>query len=133
MIEAMACGTPVIAMRRGSVPEIIENGVTGFVVDSEQEAIAALERVGTLDRRRVRAEFERRFSVERMAKDYLKMYHALAQERAFNDFPTLGEGHGQSGLRLEHSALKPLRTPDRAPIIGLSENPPPGSQSALDS
>jgi len=124
-------------MRRGSVPEIIENGVTGFVVDSEQEAIAALESVGTLDRCRVRAEFERRFSVERMAKDYLKMYHALAQERTslFNDLPTLGEGerHGQFGVSLEHSALRPLHTPDRAPIVGVSENRTPGSQSALES
>jgi glycosyltransferase involved in cell wall biosynthesis len=136
MIEAMACGTPVIATRRGSVPEIIEHGVTGFVVDSEQEALAALDRVSILDRRRVRAEFERRFSAKRMAKDYLKVYHALAQERTslFNDVPTLREGeqHGQSGLSLEHSALRPLRTPNRAPIVGVSENPTPGSQSALE-
>jgi glycosyltransferase involved in cell wall biosynthesis len=74
MIEAMACGTPVIAMRRGSVPEIIENGVTGFVVDNEQEALAAISQLGTIDRRRVRAEFEKRFTVNRMARDYLHLY-----------------------------------------------------------
>jgi len=61
MIEAMACGTPVIALRRGSVPEIIEHGVTGFVVDSEAQAIDAINRVGELGRSRIRQEFERRF------------------------------------------------------------------------
>jgi glycosyltransferase involved in cell wall biosynthesis len=75
MIEAMACGTPVIAMRRGSVPEIIEDGVTGFVVDSEEEALAAIGRLGSIDRRRVRAEFERRFTARRMAQDYLRSYN----------------------------------------------------------
>lgn len=77
MIEAMACGTPVIAARRGSVPEIIENGVTGFVVDNEQEALAAINQLGTIDRRRVRAGFEKRFTVNRMARDYLQLYETL--------------------------------------------------------
>src|SRR5262249_4854791 len=58
MIEAMACGTPVIAYRCGSVPEVIDEGVTGFVVDSEEQAIAAVRKLGDLDRRRVRARFE---------------------------------------------------------------------------
>ncbi len=80
MIEAMACGTPVIAMRRGSVPEIIEDGVTGFVVDNEEQALAAIDRLGTIDRRRVRKEFERRFSVHRMANDYLQLYKMLARD-----------------------------------------------------
>jgi glycosyltransferase involved in cell wall biosynthesis len=74
MIEAMACGTPVIATPRGSVPEIVEDGVTGFLVDTEAEAVEAVERVGQLDRRRVRHEFERRFSARRMAEDYLRYY-----------------------------------------------------------
>lgn len=82
MIEAMACGTPVIAMRRGSVAEIVEDGVTGFLVDSEEQALAAIERVGELDRRRVRAAFERRFTARRMADDYLRLYQLLVRDRA---------------------------------------------------
>ena len=77
MIEAMACGTPVIAFRRGSVPEVIDDGVTGFIVYNEDEAIAAIKRIGELDRRRVRATFERRFTARRMAEDYLRHYAAL--------------------------------------------------------
>ena len=67
MIEAMACGTPVIAFRAGSVPEIVDEGVTGFIVDDELGAAAAVSRIGMLDRAAVRATFQRRFSVERMA------------------------------------------------------------------
>jgi glycosyltransferase involved in cell wall biosynthesis len=77
MIEAMACGTPVIAYRRGSVPEVIENGVTGFVVEGIKAAVKAVEKAPYLSRRRCRQEFERRFSVERMAKEYLKIYEKL--------------------------------------------------------
>ncbi|MEI9987243.1 MAG: glycosyltransferase family 4 protein [Aliidongia sp.] len=78
MIEAMACGTPVIAMRRGSVPEVIEDGVTGFIVDSEEEAIAAVKRLPELDRSRVRRAFEARFTGRRMAQDYVALYERLA-------------------------------------------------------
>ena len=77
MIEAMACGTPVIAWNRGSVPEIVEDGVTGFVVSSEEEAVGALARIGTLDRAGVRRRFEERFTAERMARDYLALYRRL--------------------------------------------------------
>ena len=77
MIEAMACGTPVIAWDRGSVPEVVEHGVTGFVVASEAEGIAALARAGDLDRGKVRARFEARFTAERMARDYLAIYRRL--------------------------------------------------------
>jgi len=77
MIEAMACGTPVIAWDRGSVPEIVEDGVTGFIVASEAEAVAAIHRVGDLDRARVRRRFEERFTAERMASDYLAIYRRL--------------------------------------------------------
>jgi glycosyltransferase involved in cell wall biosynthesis len=77
MIEAMACGTPVIAWNRGSVPEIVEDGVTGFIVASEEEAVAAVARVGTLDRAQVRRRFEARFTSERMAADYLAIYRRL--------------------------------------------------------
>jgi glycosyltransferase involved in cell wall biosynthesis len=78
MIEAMACGTPVIAWRRGSVPEIIQDGVTGFIVDSIDEAIAAVARLGELDRRTIRKVFEARFSSSRMAADYLRLYEAMS-------------------------------------------------------
>jgi glycosyltransferase involved in cell wall biosynthesis len=80
MIEAMACGTPVIAFRSGSVPEVIEDGVTGFIVGSEAEAIEAIKhRLPTLDRRKVRAGFERRFTARRMAEDYVRHYRALTR------------------------------------------------------
>lgn len=77
MIEAMACGTPVIAFRRGSVPEIIDEGVTGFVVDDEAQAVRAIGRLGELDRHRIRARFEQRFTANRMAGEYLRHYEAL--------------------------------------------------------
>jgi glycosyltransferase involved in cell wall biosynthesis len=78
MIEAMACGTPTIAFRRGSVPEVIDDGVSGLIVDSEADAIAGVGQVEQLDRRAVRAQFERRFSARRMAEDYLRCYEQLA-------------------------------------------------------
>lgn len=81
MIEAMACGTPVIVSRRGSVPEIIEHGVTGFIVDNEAEAIDAIKRVLTLDRRAVRAAFERRFTARRMAQSYRKSFQKIIAGR----------------------------------------------------
>ena len=77
MIEAMACGTPVLAFRCGSVPEIVENGVTGAIVDPMEEAIAALPPVIALDREKVRQRFEQRFSATRMAKDYVRVYRSL--------------------------------------------------------
>jgi glycosyltransferase involved in cell wall biosynthesis len=74
MIEAMACGTPVLAFRNGSVPEIIDEGVTGFVVDSVEQAIEAVPRVVALDRYRVRQQFEERFTATRMAQNYVALY-----------------------------------------------------------
>ncbi len=74
LIEAMANGTPVIAFRRGSVSEIVDDGVTGFIVDSVDEAVAAVPLAKTLDRGAIRRRFEERFSVERMAQDYLALY-----------------------------------------------------------
>lgn len=74
LIEAMACGVPVIAYPLGSVPEIIEDGVSGFLVHDEQEAARALQRLSTIDRRKCRRAFEDRFSVKRMAHDYLAIY-----------------------------------------------------------
>jgi glycosyltransferase involved in cell wall biosynthesis len=81
MIEAMACGTPVIAWDRGSVPEVIDHGVTGYIVDSEEEALAALGNIGQIDRRTVRAVFERRFAARTMARSYLDLYARLLKSR----------------------------------------------------
>ena len=74
MIEAMACSTPVIAWNCGSVPEVIEEGVNGFIVQSEAEAVDAVRRLSQIDRRQVRAVFERRFSAEIMASNYVDLY-----------------------------------------------------------
>jgi glycosyltransferase involved in cell wall biosynthesis len=81
MVEALACGTPVIAYRCGSVPEIIEDGVTGFIVADLEGAVRAVERVSTLSRARCRQVFEERFSASRMAQDYLRVYQSLVAER----------------------------------------------------
>jgi glycosyltransferase involved in cell wall biosynthesis len=82
MIEAMACGTPVLAFRCGSVPEIIDPGVTGLIVDSMDEAIRVMPQVLALDRRTVRQKFEQRFSASRMAKDYVQVYRSLIKQQA---------------------------------------------------
>jgi glycosyltransferase involved in cell wall biosynthesis len=74
LIEALACGTPVLAYRRGSIPEVIEDRATGFVCDGFDEMTAAIQRIPEIDRRRCRRTFEKRFSVERMAQDYLRVY-----------------------------------------------------------
>ncbi len=86
-IEAMACGTPVIALRRGSVPEVIDDGATGFLCDHIEQAVEAVRRVPTLPRRRCREAFERRFSAVRMASDYLRIYQRVLQQR--------GDRHGR--------------------------------------
>jgi glycosyltransferase involved in cell wall biosynthesis len=74
----MACGTPVIAFRQGSVPE---QGESGFIVDSKEEAVEAVKQISKLNRRRVRAAFERRFTSRRVAEDYVRHYHSLATSR----------------------------------------------------
>ena len=84
MIEAMACGTPVIAWRNGSVPEVIADGVTGFVVDNIEEAVRAVGRVAGLSRRACRQVFEERFDAARMARDYVEVYRQLARCRRAN-------------------------------------------------
>jgi glycosyltransferase involved in cell wall biosynthesis len=81
MVEAMACGTPVIGRRRGAVPEVVEEGLTGFVVDDVDAAVAALEGVGGLDRRAIRARCAERFSRDRMVKDYLAVYERVLAGR----------------------------------------------------
>jgi glycosyltransferase involved in cell wall biosynthesis len=77
LIEAMSCGTPCIAWRAGSVPEVVDHGVTGWIVDSIAAAVDAVRRVHFLDRAAVRARFEKRFSAERMANDYVQLYEKI--------------------------------------------------------
>jgi glycosyltransferase involved in cell wall biosynthesis len=82
MIEAMACGTPVIAFRGGSVEEIIDDGASGFIVDSIEEAVEAVRRLPSLDRRQCRAIFEQRFSARRMCEDYLSVYERIIDQNS---------------------------------------------------
>jgi glycosyltransferase involved in cell wall biosynthesis len=79
MIEAMACGTPVVAYNRGSVPEIVEQNLTGFIVEDEISAASAVSRLPQMDRQAVRKRFEERFTARRMALDYLAVYHSLME------------------------------------------------------
>jgi glycosyltransferase involved in cell wall biosynthesis len=82
LIESMACGTPVIAFRQGSVPEVIDHGITGFIVQSIEESVRAVEKVQHFDRERCRQVFEERFSAPRMARDYVKIYERLVEAKA---------------------------------------------------
>jgi hypothetical protein len=82
MIEAMACGTPVLAYRAGAVAEVIDEGTTGIIVDNIDQACIALTRVAALDRRKVRRRFEERFTARRMANDYVQVYRSLVRHVA---------------------------------------------------
>ncbi|HZV81776.1 MAG TPA: glycosyltransferase, partial [Geobacteraceae bacterium] len=77
MIESLACGTPVIARRRGSVPEVLQHGQTGFICETEDEMVAAVYQVATLDRATCRQAFEERFTATCMAQNYLQVYQRL--------------------------------------------------------
>ncbi len=88
MIEAMACGTPVLAFRQGSVAEIIDQGVTGAVVDTMDEALRMLPQVLALDRHAVRRRFEQRFSSARMATDYAALYRSLLKRPSISELET---------------------------------------------
>jgi glycosyltransferase involved in cell wall biosynthesis len=92
LIESMACGTPVLAFRRGSVPEIVDEGVTGSIVSTPEEAIRALSGVLSLDRHGVRRRFEERFSASRMAGDYLKLYRSMLEASEHRDLDGKGLG-----------------------------------------
>jgi glycosyltransferase involved in cell wall biosynthesis len=107
MIEAMACGTPVLAFRCGSVPEVIDDGITGKMVDSEEEAVAALPAILTYDRSAVRRQFEERFSSARMAKDYVGTYRRLLMARASGARLRQIDLNGGNGL-IPVSIEKPL-------------------------
>ncbi len=82
MIEAMACGTPVIAFNRGSAPEVVDDGISGFIVEDENGAIGAVDRLGHLSRDKIRRQFEQRFTARRMAQDYLSVYRSMMDEAA---------------------------------------------------
>ena len=120
MIEALACGTPVIAWRNGSVPEVIADGTTGFVVDSLEEAVEAVGRVAWLDRATCRRTFEERFDASRMTRDYVEIYRRLVHggtERPWVD------NHCPSGspLRTRRGTGGDWRRPSRsqATLLGV--------------
>ena len=99
MIEAMSCGTPAIAWKNGSVPEVIDDGVSGCIVENIEQAVAAVDKVVMMDRSTVRACFERRFTAERMAQDYVKIYEKLVAEHAQKGHGfMLGEGRDDNSL-----------------------------------
>ncbi len=103
MIEAMSCGTPIIARNKGSVPEIIENGKNGCIVSSTDEAVAIIHQLKTIDRNIVRKIFEERFTAERMAKDYMKIYVKLCSQQKLkvkqNNVTTIKELHPKQIIR----------------------------------
>jgi glycosyltransferase involved in cell wall biosynthesis len=106
MIEAMACGTPVLAFRSGSIPEVIEDGITGKVVDSEEDALAALPEILSYNRRAVRKRFEERFTATRMAKDYVSVYRRLLKTHTSGVKLHQGDlngGNGSTPMSIEKS------------------------------
>ena len=102
MIEAMACGTPILAFRHGSVPEVIEDGITGKIVDTVPQAIAAMPELLALDRRAVRRRFEERFSASRMARDYVALYE---RQIALDDLVRSARNAGVRGPRIMDGRL----------------------------
>jgi glycosyltransferase involved in cell wall biosynthesis len=117
MIEAMACGTPVIAFENGSVPEVLEDAVTGFIVHSEDQAVEAVRRIGTLDRTRIRGEFERRFTAQRMAQNYLNLYERLVQARRLPALANRTVG--------DELLARSLVAPGRAAAVRTRDSVPP--------
>lgn len=101
-IEAMACGTPIVAWRRGSVPEVIDEAVTGFMVEDIDEAVCAIHKARSLSRQAVRERFEQRFTIERVAHDYVRVYRSLAVE------PILIASGGKAWRGAESSPLQTL-------------------------
>lgn len=81
MIESMACGTPVVAFRKGSVPELIDHGRTGFIVDNEKQMVRAVKKIESIDRKTCRKHVEERFNIERMVDDYEKLYHKVINDQ----------------------------------------------------
>ena len=107
MIEAMACGTPTIAWRCGSVPEVIEEGVSGYICDSIDQAVEAVQRIGRFDRAGCRQEFERRFSAARMAEDYVRIYERLIDRSTGKELDIYGRDHSRPGPVLHSGHVLP--------------------------
>ena len=97
LIEALACGTPVLAYRGGSIPEIIEDGVTGFICDNLEEMAAAIDRLPLIKRQECRNSFAARFTVKRMVEDYLALYERMALAAR-----PMSHINGRSSRLLEH-------------------------------
>jgi glycosyltransferase involved in cell wall biosynthesis len=112
MIEAMSCGTPVVAVKRGSVSEIIEDGVSGFVVDTFDQAVAAVKRIASLDRRKVRAAFEQHFTAERMARDYVAIYQAITAPMAEQHLRSI-RAHDQAMITQSEQPMR-IHIPNRS-------------------
>ena len=113
MIEAMACGTPVIAFDNGSVPEVLADALTGFIVHDEDQAVDAVQRLGALDRTDIRREFERRFTAQHMAQNYLKLYARLSHARRLPSFAD--EFAARSRVPSSRAAAAPTRDTAFAP------------------
>jgi glycosyltransferase involved in cell wall biosynthesis len=130
MIEAMACGTPVIAFNRGAVPEIVEDGLTGFIVEDETGAVAAVDGISRLSRQAIRGRFERRFTARRMADDYLAVYRNLME--AAEPLPRL-----VARLKAVRDSFGLARPPTAAQsasgrVSGSSSQTKPKPQTAMD-
>jgi hypothetical protein len=106
MIESMACGTPVVAFDNGSVPEVLEDGVTGCIVHDEQQGAEAVGRALALDRDRIRAEFERRFTARRMAENYASVYSRLA--KTFRRTGAVSETARRDKFQAEREITRPI-------------------------
>lgn len=130
MIEAMACGTPVIAWRCGSVPEVIEDGVSGYIVDSIEEGVEAVHRVQWLDRRACRQAFESRFDATRMANDYLNIYRQQLHSGSHQApkpmrNPALGARNG-------HPHERPRAVRPHSPLLGSVSAPQETAPNRVD-
>ena len=109
LIEALACGTPVFAYRRGSIPEIIEDGVTGFICDSLSEMAAKIDELPLIHRLACREAFQSRFTVERMVRDYLEVYEQMATMPARRH--ALASGRSLRAVGRTHLTTNELVTP----------------------
>ena len=119
LIEALACGTPVLAYRRGSIPEIIDDGITGFVCESLAEMAEAVERLPLIDRRRCRSAFEERFTADRMARDYVALYERIIEESTIQTAPkirAIGSRHS-NGSAFERTQREMARRIEGSPHV----------------
>jgi glycosyltransferase involved in cell wall biosynthesis len=137
MIEAMACGTPTVAFRRGSVPEVMVEGVTGFVVDDVPGAVEAVGRIPGLSRRACRRAFEERFGADRMADGYLAVYRDLVDARSRPPGPIHHPGHPALFRTIEPNSSLPHKGGGRSEgsrdpqSVGSSDPPPEGPVGAV--